>query len=352
VGASGVRLAKRSDGSFLGGMRMSPFKAYLIEEQDGRTHSGFVTLDEAQLDAGEVTIKVAYSSINFKDALAATGAGRIIRRFPCVGGIDLSGVVEKSADPRFKPGDPVIATSFDIGVAHHGGYAEYARVPADWVVPLPAGLSLFEAMALGTAGFTAALGIVRMEENGLTPAKGPVVVSGATGGVGSLAVDMLARLGYAVTALTGKESEVDYLKRLGAGEVVLRSSLDLARIRPLDKARWAGAVDNLGGDVLAWMASTMQQGGTIASIGLAASTALNTTVMPFILRGVSLLGIDSGYIREPYRSGVWRRLASDLRPPHLGEMARAIPFDALPGAFADFIEGRARGRVVVEIGGA
>lgn len=330
---------------------MDSFKALLIEEHDGKVSSGFVQLDESQLDSGNVTIRVAYSSINYKDALAATGAGKIIRRFPCVGGIDLSGTVIESSDPRFKPGDPVIATSFDIGVAHHGGYAEIARVPGDWVVPLPAGLSLYEAMALGTAGFTAALGVVRMEENGLRPEKGPVIVTGATGGVGSLAVDMLARLGYHVVALTGKESEADYLRSLGATEVMLRQSLDLSRIRPLDRARWAGAVDNLGGDVLAWIASTMEQGGTIASIGLAASMSLNTTVAPFILRGVSLLGIDSGYIREPYRSGVWQRLASDLHPPHLASMSRRIPFDDLPETFGEYIAGRAKGRVVVEIAG-
>lgn len=331
---------------------MSPFKAYLIEEKEGKTQSGFVSMDESQLDAGGVTIKVAYSSVNYKDALAATGVGRIIRRYPCVGGIDISGVVESSADSRFKPGDKVIATSFDIGVAHHGGYAEYARVPADWVVALPEGLSLFDAMALGTAGFTATLGIIRMEENGLTPAKGPVIVTGATGGVGSIAIDILAMQGYQVTALTGKEAEFDYLKRLGAAEVMLRSSLDLSRIRPLDKALWAGAVDNLGGDVLAWIASTMKQGGTIASIGLAASTTLNTTVMPFILRGACLLGVDSGYIGEPYRSAVWQRLANDLRPRHLLEITRTIGFDDLPDVFDDFLKGRARGRVVVEIAGA
>jgi putative YhdH/YhfP family quinone oxidoreductase len=334
---------------------MEPFKAYLINENEGKNSAiqgAFVKMDESQLDAGEVTIRVAYSSVNYKDALAATGAGRIIRRYPCVGGIDLSGIVEFSDDARFKPGDPVIATSFDIGVGHHGGYAEYARVPAAWVVPLPTGLSLFDAMALGTAGFTAALGVVRMEENGLSPAKGPVIVSGATGGVGSLAIDMLAKIGYQVTALTAKEEEVDYLKRLGATEVILRSTLDLSRIRPLDKTRWAGAIDNLGGDVLAWMASTMMQGGTIASIGLAASTTLNTTVMPFILRGVSLLGIDSATIGEPYRSGVWQRLASDLRPRHLAEMTRAICFDELPEVFDSFLKGRAHGRVVVQIEGA
>lgn len=330
---------------------MESFKALLIEERDGKVESGFVRMDAGRLDAGEVTIRVAYSSVNYKDALAATGAGRIIRRFPCIGGIDLSGTVVDSADPRFKPGDPVIATSFDIGVAHHGGYAEYARVPAAWVVPLPAGLSLYDAMALGTAGFTAALGIVRMEENGLRPDKGPVIVTGATGGVGSLAVDMLARLRYHVVALTGKESEADYLRGLGAAEVMLRDGLDLTRIRPLDSARWAGAVDNLGGDILAWIASTMMQGGTIASIGLAASMKLNTTVAPFILRGVSLLGVDSGYIGEPYRSGVWQRLAGDLRPPHLESMSRRIAFDELPGIFDEYIAGRAKGRVVVEIAG-
>lgn len=328
---------------------MDRFAAYLIEEKDGRTQGGLTTIEEAQLDTGEVTIRVAYSSVNYKDALAATGAGRIIRRYPCIGGIDMSGIVEASTDARFRAGDPVIATSFDIGVAHHGGYAEYARVPAAWVVPLPTGLSLYEAMALGTAGFTAGLGVVRMEENGLAPNNGPVIVNGATGGVGSLAVDILASRGYQVSALTGKEGESDYLKRLGASEVILRSTLNLAKIRPLDKALWAGAVDNLGGDVLAWIVSTMKQGGTIASIGLAASASLQTTVMPFILRGVSLLGIDSGYIGDPYRSGVWQRLASDLRPPHLHEMTRSLRLADLPGTFDDYLAGRAHGRVVVEI---
>jgi acrylyl-CoA reductase (NADPH) len=330
---------------------MQTFKALQIDEVDGKVSSAFATLDETRLDPGAVTIRVAYSSVNYKDALAATGAGKIIRRFPCIGGIDLSGTVIESADPRFTAGDPVIATSFDIGVAHHGGYSEIARVPGDWVVPLPAGLSLFDAMALGTAGFTAALAVVRMEENRLAPGNGPVIVTGATGGVGSLAVDILAERGYHVVALTGKESETDYLRGLGAAEVMLRGSLDVAKIRPLDKARWAGAVDNLGGDVLAWIASTMAQGGTIASIGLAASMSLNTTVAPFILRGVSLLGIDSGYIREPYRSGVWQRLASDMRPPHLSRMSRRIGFSELPATFNEYIAGRAKGRVVVEIGG-
>ncbi len=327
---------------------MSPFKAYLIDQKDGKTVAGFTQFNEDQFDKGEVTIKVAYSSVNYKDALAATGAGRIIRRYPCIGGIDMAGTVAKSTDARFKEGDEVIATSYDIGVAHHGGYAEYGRVPADWVVPLPKGMSLFESMALGTAGYTAALGVVRMEENGLQPANGRVIVSGATGGVGSIAIDILARLGYEVVALTGKESQADYLKGLGAKEVMLRASLDLAKIKPLDKTLWAGAVDNLGGDVLAWMASTMQQNGVIASIGLAASMSLNTTVAPFILRGASLLGIDSGYTAMPLRRKVWERLAGDMRPAHLAGMTRTVKLADLPSVFDEFIKGQAHGRVVVD----
>ncbi len=327
---------------------MSPFKAYLIDQKDGKTVAGFTQFNEDQFDKGEVTIKVAYSSVNYKDALAATGAGRIIRRYPCIGGIDMAGTVAKSTDARFKEGDEVIATSYDIGVAHHGGYAEYGRVPADWVVPLPKGMSLFESMALGTAGYTAALGVVRMEENGLQPANGRVIVSGATGGVGSIAIDILARLGYEVVALTGKESQADYLKGLGAKEVMQRASLDLAKIKPLDKTLWAGAVDNLGGDVLAWMASTMQQNGVIASIGLAASMSLNTTVAPFILRGASLLGIDSGYTAMPLRRKVWERLAGDMRPAHLAGMTRTVKLADLPSVFDEFIKGQAHGRVVVD----
>jgi len=330
---------------------MTPFKAFVIDQDENRkVVSRMGALVPEQLDAGEVTIRVHYSSINYKDALAATGAGKIIRRFPCVGGIDLCGEVVDSADARFKAGDKVIATSFDIGVAHHGGYAEYARVPAGWVVPLPAGLDLFEAMALGTAGFTAALGVVRMEDNGLAPANGPVIVTGATGGVGGLAIDMLANLGYHVVALTGKEAEADYLKMLGAAEIKLRSEIDLDKVRPLEAAQWAGAVDNVGGPVLHWVLATMKQAGTVASIGNAASFKLDTTVFPFILRGVSLLGIDSGYMGFPTRQRVWDRLATDLRPRNLAAVTRTIDFDALPAAFDDFIQGRVKGRTVVRIG--
>ena len=330
---------------------MNPFKAFLIDQDENRkVFSRMGTLTAEQLDAGEVTIRVHYSSINYKDALAATGAGKIIRRFPCVGGIDLCGEVVDSADARFKAGDKVIATSFDIGVAHHGGYAEYARVPAGWVVPLPAGLNLFEAMALGTAGFTAALGIVRMEDNGLAPANGPVIVTGATGGVGALAIDMLSQLGYHVVALTGKETEADYLKMLGAAEILLRSTIDFDKVRPLEAARWAGAVDNVGGQILHWVLATMKQAGTVASIGNAASFNIDTTVFPFILRGVSLLGVDSGYMGFPTRQRVWDRLATDLKPRHLAAITRTIAFDELPAAFDDFIHGRVKGRTVVRIG--
>ena len=328
---------------------MDRFKAYRIHEIEKKVVARFEEVSLDDLDAGEVVIRVAYSSVNYKDALAATGAGRIIRRFPCVGGIDLSGTVVESSDARFRKGDAIICTSYDLGVAHDGGYAEYARVRADWVVPMPKGLNLFEAMALGTAGYTVGLAVVRMETNGLKPANGPVIVSGATGGVGSIAVDVLSRLGYDVVALTGKGAEAEYLKKLGAKEVMLRQGLDLSKIKPLDKAMWGGAVDSLGGEVLAWMASTMKPGGTIASIGLAASINLNTTVTPFILRGVSLLGIDSGYTPMPLRKEVWRRLATDMRPAHLKEMVRTIPFEQLPQVFDSFIKAAAKGRVVVDM---
>lgn len=329
----------------------APFKALLVRQDDSnKVVSGLVMMTPDRLDEGEVLIRVRYSSINYKDALAATGAGKIIRRFPCIGGIDLSGEVVESADARFRPGDAVIATSFDLGVSHHGGYAEYARVPAAWVVSLPAGLDLFEAMALGTAGFTAALGIVRMEDNGLAPHRGPVLVTGATGGVGGLAIDMLAQLGYHVVALTGKADEADYLEGLGAEEIKLRQSIDLDHVRPLESALWAGAVDTVGGQILHWVLATMKQGGAVASIGNAAGFKLDTTVFPFILRGVSLLGIDSGYIGFPIRQKVWERLGGDLKPRHLAAVTRTIDLDALPAAFDAYIAGQVKGRTVVRIG--
>jgi putative YhdH/YhfP family quinone oxidoreductase len=326
------------------------FKAYKLTEVDRKIRAEFVecTLDE--LDPGELVVRVAYSDVNYKDALAATGKGRILRRASCIGGIDLAGTVVSSADARFTKGDAVLAVGKDLGVAHHGGYAEYARIPAAWAVKLPKGMTLWDAMAFGTAGFTAGLAIVRMEHNGLKPANGPVVVDGATGGVGSIALAALARMGYAVTALTGKESESGWLKSLGATDILLRQSLDLTKIKPLDKATWAGAVDNLGGEVLAWMASTMKFNGTIASIGLAASPNLSTTVLPFILRGVSLLGVNSTDCPTPEQErAVWQRLATDLRPPMLKDMARTVAFGDLPTVFDDFINAKVTRRVVVDL---
>ena len=328
---------------------MDKFNAFLIEEVDGKVVSGFKQMNLTDLDAGEVVIKTAYSSVNFKDALAATGAGKIIRRFPCIGGIDLSGTVVETSSSEFSVGDEVIATSYDIGVAHHGGYAEYARIPAEWVVPMPKGLDLFSSMALGTAGFTAGLAVERMEHDGLAPSAGPVVVNGATGGVGGIAVDILSGLGYSVTAMTGKSDQEGYLKNLGASEILLRDSIDLEKIKPLARETWAGAVDNLGGDILSWIASGMKVGGAIASIGLASSFKFNTTVMPFILRGVSLLGIDSVNAKSLVRRKVWERLGSDMKPAHLSDIVQTVEFDELPSVFPKLMKSAMRGRVVVKV---
>jgi len=326
------------------------FKAYRLTQAGDKVRAEFVecTLDE--LDPGEVVVRVAYSDVNYKDALAATGKGKILLRPSCIGGIDLAGTVVSSSDARFARGDAVLAVGHQLGVKHHGGYAEYARIPAAWAVKLPKGMTLWEAMAFGTAGYTAGLAVARMELNGLKPANGPVIVDGATGGVGSIAVAALAGLGYEVTALTGKQSESAWLKQLGAKEVLLRQSLELGKIRPLDKATWAGAVDNLGGEVLAWMASTMKFNGVIAAVGLAASPSLGTTVLPFILRGVSLLGINSTDCPTPeLERRVWQRLATDMRPPLLKEMARTVPFAGLPQVFDDFINARVARRVVIDM---
>jgi len=327
------------------------FRAYQLNDA-GTPRGAFVTRSLDDLDPGTVVVRVAYSDVNYKDALAATGKGKILRRPSCIGGIDFSGIVDASRDPRFPVGTPVVAAGFELGVSHDGGYAEYARVPGDWLMPLPPSLSAWEAMAFGTAGFTAALAVMKMEHNGLTPASGPIVVSGATGGVGSIAVAALARLGYRVTALTGKRDARAYLESLGAGDVIVREELDLTTIKPLGKSTWAGAVDNLGGDVLAWMASTMKVNGVIAAIGLAQSASLTTTVMPFILRGVSLLGINSSDSpTAAERADAWRRLATDLKPTSLAHIARTIEFNDLPTAFEDFVNSRIRGRLVVRIGG-
>lgn len=329
---------------------MEKFKAYRLTQADKQIRAEFVECTLEELDPGELVVRVAYSDVNYKDALAATGKGRILLRPSCIGGIDLAGTVVSSSDARFTKGDAVLAVGKLLGVKHHGGYAEYARIPADWAVRLPKGMSLWDAMAFGTAGYTAGLAIVKMELNGLKPANGPVVVDGATGGVGSIALAALAKLGYAVTAMTAKEGEADWLKKLGAREILLRQSIDFTKMKPLDKATWAGAVDNLGGETLAWMGSTMKFNGTIASIGLAASPSLNATVLPYILRGVSLLGINSTDAPSPaLEREVWGRLATDMRPPLLKEMARTVPFADLPKVFDDFINAKVARRVVVDL---
>jgi len=327
---------------------MKLFKAYRIYNDAGRIHGRFedTTLDE--LDPGEVVIRGQYSDVNYKDALAATGAGKILKRFPLIGGVDVAGKVASSSDARYQEGDAVLVTGYDLGVGHDGGYAAYTRVPADWVVPLPAGLSAFEAMAIGTAGFTAALAVERMEANGLTPQSGPVVVCGASGGVGSVAVDILAGRGYEVTAITGKDAEHVYLRALGAKEVLSRHTLEMGT-KPLEKSLWAGAVDPVGGTTLAWLTRTMKQHGVIASCGLTGGIEFATTVMPFILRGVSLLGIDSVQCPMELRRKVWARLASDLRPRHLDAITNTVAFEQLPEVFEALLKGAMKGRTVVNI---
>lgn len=330
---------------------MSSFKAFRIHEQDKKIVARFEQITLEDLAAGEVVIRVSYSDINYKDALAATGAGKILRRYPLVGGIDLAGVVESSSDPRYKKGDSVLVTGNALSETHDGGYAEYARVKGDWVIPMPQGIDEFTAMALGTAGFTAGLAIHRMEHNGQTPDKGPIVVTGASGGVGSLAIDMLAGRGYEVVAVSGKASSADYLRSIGAARVLARQEINFGS-RPLETVQFAGAVDNVGGEMLTWLTRTVDFWGNIASIGLAGSAELKTTVMPFILRAVSLLGINTSTTPRDLRLQVWQRIATDLRPRHLDRIVtRTISFDELPGEFPAYIQGGVVGRTVVKIQG-
>jgi acrylyl-CoA reductase (NADPH) len=326
------------------------FKAYRTFQEDNNVSSRFVEMSLDELDPGDVVVKTKYSTINYKDALSYNGAGKIMRKYPTVAGIDMAGTVDTSSDPRFKHGDKVIVHAYDLGVAHDGGYAEYVRVPADWVVRRSPNMTAFEAMTLGTAGFTAAQAIELMQHNGLTPRSGPVIVDGATGGVGSVAIDILSKLGYHVVAMTGKEKESDYLKSIGAAEIVLRQSIDFSKIRPLDRSMWAGAIDNLGGEVLSWMLSTMKQGGTVASVGLAADAKLMTTVMPFILRGVHLLGVNSAEVPMPLRQKLWDRLANEWRPSRVQSKVITIDFADLPTHFDAFLKGMVRGRTVVRVG--
>lgn len=328
---------------------MKSFKALRIHQADGGVAARLEHLTLDDLSPGTVVIQGEYSSINYKDALAITGQGKILRRFPLVGGVDIAGTVAESADARYKPGDRVVVNGCGQSETHDGGFSEYARVPGDWVNPLPVGLSTREAMCLGTAGFTAAQALHRMEQNGQSPELGPVAVTGATGGVGSVAIAMLAGRGYAVTALTSKTTEDGYLRHLGAAEIVHLKGLELGR-KPLEKATWGGAIDNVGGEVLAWLTRTTVPLGNVASVGLAAGFELHTTVMPFILRGVSLLGINSVEVPRAHRIEIWRRLASDLKPDHLDRIAhREVSLEELPGVVDAWTEGRVVGRCLVRL---
>jgi len=303
-------------------------------------------LDELEDDA--VLVKGVYSGLNYKDALSIDGRGKIIRKFPLVPGCDYAGVVAHSKDRRFKEGDDIVLTGFDFGGSHNGGFAGYARVPAAWLVPLPKGLSLFDAMALGTAGYTAALAVHLLQENHVTPDKGRIAVNGATGGTASIAINMLSRLGYRVAAITGKKAAAEaYLRKLGAAEVLERTECPAPR-RPLESPLWAGALDSVGGDGLAYLIATMQRYGVIASFGNAGGNDLKTSVLPFILRGVRLVGTNAN--SEPAeRALIWQRLATDLKPPRLAEIATTIALDDVPGAVERMLAGQIQGRMVVRL---
>jgi acrylyl-CoA reductase (NADPH) len=328
---------------------MHNFQAFRIHDEGGKTRAGIETINLSDLSSGDVVIEAHYSSVNYKDALAGTGRGKILRRSPLIGGIDVSGVVASSEDKRFKAGDAVLVTGCGLSEVHDGGYAEYVRVPADWVIPLPQALDPFRAMAIGTAGFTTALAIKRLQENHQSPELGPILVTGATGGVGSFAIDMLSTLGFEVVALSGKSEAVPYLTSLGASRIVNRHNLEMGT-QPLEKTQWGGAIDNVGGDILAWLTRTVSPWGNIVSIGLAGGVKLETTVMPFILRGVGLLGVSSSNCPLPWREPLWQRLGSDLKPRHLDKIvSETVTLQQLPDVFERMLAGQTRGRVVVSL---
>ncbi|WP_240125193.1 YhdH/YhfP family quinone oxidoreductase [Thermomonas alba] len=326
------------------------FRAFRIHGDDGQGgyRSGLETIALDDLNPGEVVIRTAYSSVNYKDALAGTGKGKILRAFPLVGGIDVAGHVVASTDPAFKEGDAVLVTGSGLSETRDGGYAEYARLDARWVIPLPTGLTLREAMILGTAGFTAGLALLRMIENRQTPELGPLAVTGATGGVGSLAIAIFRKAGFAVHAISGKPEHADYLKSLGASAVLGRDAL--ATTRPMESARFGGGLDNVGGPMLASLLAQTAPYGNVASCGLAASPELHATVMPFIIRGVSLLGVASAGTARAIRDEVWRRLARDWKPESLDAICtREVPLEALPEVFSTMLAGGSLGRTVVRI---
>lgn len=329
---------------------MSVYRAFVVDQTADGFQSGWREWSLEKLMPGEVLIRVAYSSVNFKDGLAVRPDGKIVKAYPFVPGIDLAGKVVESQDPRYVPGEEVIVTSYGLGVSHYGGYSEYARVPAEWIVRLPEQLTMKEAMALGTAGLTAALSVQRLEEHGLEPGSGPILVTGATGGVGSLAVAMLATLGYEVIASTGKDTEHGYLTRLGATKIISRLEPPVDAIRPLGKQVWAGAIDPVGGRSLAYLLSMIRYGGSVAVSGLTGGGELPSSVYPFILRGVNLLGIDSVNLPMRERERLWQRMATNLKPIGLiEEITEEIGWEQLPERLAAIYEGRQRGRTVVNI---
>tara|TARA_R110002072_G_scaffold114827_6_gene245007 strand:- start:2797 stop:3786 length:990 start_codon:yes stop_codon:yes gene_type:complete len=327
------------------------FKALVVEKDaEGQTRAAVQSLEESQLPAaGEVLVKVDYSTVNYKDGLCLGSGGGLVRSYPHVPGIDFSGRVESSEDPRFQPGDKVVLTGWRVGEVWWGGYAEKARVKADWLVPLPQGLSLRQAMAVGTAGLTAMLAVMALEDHGLTPDKGPVLVTGAAGGVGSVATAILANRGYQVAAVTGRPEAGTYLKNLGASQIVPRETLNETSKRPLEAETWAGCIDAVGGPMLARVLGQIKYGGSVAAVGLAGGMVLPATVIPFLLRGVNLLGIDS--VMQPYdnRLRAWQRVAQDLPLAKLEEMIVPAKLEDLPQLGGEILEGRVRGRVVVEL---
>jgi acrylyl-CoA reductase (NADPH) len=328
---------------------MTRFKAIVIDKTEAGQSVKLTDFDDKDLMDGDVTVRVDYSTLNYKDGLAVTGKAPVVRRFPMIAGVDFAGIVESSSHPAWKPGDKVILNGWGLGETHLGAYAQMARVKGDWLVRLPDGISAHDAMAIGTAGYTAMLAVMALERAGLTPARGPVIVTGAAGGVGSVAVALLAKLGYAVAASTGRPAEADYLKGLGASEIVERKELTNPP-RPLGKERWAGGIDSVGSTTLANVLSMTRYGGAVAACGLAGGMDLPTSVAPFILRGVSLLGIDSVMCPLPLRQEAWRRLAIDLDKSKIAAMVSDIGLDGVIEAGKRIVEGQVRGRVVVKIG--
>ncbi len=324
----------------------SSFSAFRIHNDQAGYRSGIEEVGLDDLAQGEIVVKLAYSSVNYKDALAGTGRGKILRSFPLVGGIDLAGHVVASTDPKFREGDQVLVTGSGLSETRDGGYSQYARIESRWAVPLPLGLSLRESMVLGTAGFTAALALLRMRDNRQSPELGPLAVTGATGGVGSLAVDIFSRAGYVVHAISGKAAHADYLRAIGASEVLGRDAL--ATTRPMESVRFGGGLDNVGGPMLASLLAQTRPYGNVASAGLAASAELPASVMPFIIRGVSLLGVASAGSARGIRDEVWELLASDWKPRHLDRICtRETTLDGLPAVFEDMLAGGSVGRTLV-----